>query len=239
MSRPLEMRSAVASASRILAVALAGLLVACCRLPPEEEPSGSPRAGRVGLEEATALVRARIFEDKPTMNESMEAPLMELTTDQMWRRLGVQLYKVTDGVAECTSYLIWGRRAHLLCGGFGGHGIQSACVTDLDGDGVPELTYTYSSGSLIHSSLVGVCRVDGDRLLNEAATLAFMGDLFVRKETDSRVIVEIGRYGWEFSSWTPEAQLGVIELKREGAQLVPRIELAPLSEEHAELIGPR
>ncbi len=233
MSRPREKQPMKTHAAAILAALLVGLPAACGHLPLDREPPESPRAERVRLAEATAMVRASIFAEQPTMNESMVAPLVELTTEEMWQRLGVQLFQVTDGVAECNTYLVFGGGAHLLCGGFGGHGIQSACVTDLDRDGSPELTYTYSWGSGRHRSLIAVARVDGERLLQEEVQLAFAGDLFVRREADSRVGVEIGRYGWEFCQWTPEARLGVIEVQPDGGQLRPRIELAPLSEEHA------
>jgi hypothetical protein len=228
-----------ARAARILAAALVAALAACGHTPAGEGPPAAPGGQRVGLDEATALVRAEIFERKPTMNESMEAPLRELTTDEIWRRLGVQLYQVTEGVRACATYLVLDGRAHLLCGGFGGNGIQSACVTDLDGDGAPELTYTWSWGSGIHRSQLGVCRVTGDGLLQEVAPLAYVGDLFVRKESDERVVVEIGDYGWELGAWTPEARLGVVEVEPDGRLLHPRIELAALSEEHAEALWPR
>lgn len=232
MSHVLDTKPVVVRASMALAVALLGLTTACRHGALEQEPSVTPRAEYVGLAEATAMVRAQIFEEKPTMNQSIETPLVELTTDEMSRRLGVQVFQVTEGVRACASYLVFGGRAHLLCGGIGGHGIQSMCVTDLDGDGAPELTYTYSWGSGIHRSLVGVVCIEDEGLLREEAPLAFVGDLFVRKESDSRVIVEIGRYGREFSSWTLEAQLGVIEVVRDGSRLRPRIERAPLSEAH-------
>ena len=108
--------SYIARASRTLAVALMGFVAACSQLPPGEEQSVSVRAERVGLEEATAMVRALMFEETPAMNESVETPV------------------------------------------------------------------------------------------------------------------------WEFSSWTPEAQLGVIEVELDGSRLLPRIELAPLSEEHARAV---
>lgn len=223
----------------VLAVALIGFVVACRHGPLEKEPATTPQAERVGLEEATAMVRAQIFEETPTMNRSVETPLVELTTDEVSRRLGVQVFQVTEGVRACASYLVFGGRAHWLCGGIGGHGVQSMCVTDLDGDGTPELTYTHSWGSGIHRSLVGVACIEDDQLIREEAPLAFVGDLFVRKESDSRVIVEIGRYGWEFSTWTPEAQLGVVEVERNGSWLRPRIELVPLSEDHTRALWKR
>ncbi len=72
-------------------------------------------------------------------------------------------------------------------------------------------------------------------MLNEEASLAYAGDLFVRKESEEELVVEIGRYEWEFSSWIPEARLGVLVLEPEGVR-IPRVELAPLLEEHAKLI---
>jgi len=220
------------------AVALLGTLAACSSAPARLDRAGPlpPTAQRVGLEEATHRVRAQIMSTSPDMSVSAEFPLVELTTDEIWDRLGAQLFQVDEGVRGGESFLVCGERALPLCSGFGGHGIQSACVTDLDGDQIPELTYTYSWGSGIHRSLVGVCRVDGDRLLQEELPLAFVGDLFVRKESDSWVSVEIGRYGWAFGSWEPDAPLGELVGSPGPEFLTPRIRLAPLSEEHTQSI---
>ena len=217
----------------VQAVALALLLSSSSCRHVSLSPDPGEDAARVSLAEATALVRTRIFEDRPDMNPSVQAPLAERTTDEMWDRLGVQLFVVTEGVAECESFLVRRGRVHSFCGGFGGHGIQSACVTDLDSDGEPELTYTYSWGSGIHRSLVGVSRFVDDELRMEDAEVAYVGDLFVRKESDALAIVEIGEYGWEFGAWNATARFGEVELAREGDRSVPRVRLAELSEEHA------
>lgn len=207
------------------------LLLAACHhvaLAPGSEPEGV----RVTLDEATALVRARIFEDRPGLNESVETRLSEHTTDELWERLGAQLFVVEGGELRCESYLVREHRVHPLCNGYGGHGVQSACVTDLDADGEPELSYTYSWGSGIHRSLVGVCGFEGDAFWNEEADVAYVGDLFVRKESDTRVLVEIGDYGWTFGEWSPVAAFGELVLTG-GA---PRVDLAELAPEHARAV---
>ena len=181
-------------------------------------------------------MRARVFADNPKMNPSVTTPLVELTTEEMWQRLGLQLYSVTEGVAQCRSFLVLDRRAHPLAGGFGGHGLQSACVTDLDGDGAAELTYSYSWGSGVHRTQLGVCVFDGETPRPRDAALAFAGDFFVWKEGDAEVVVELGTYGGAFGVWRPEAPLGRVRVERVERELVPDIELLPLAEEHAKLL---
>lgn len=234
------MRGITMSADRsllVVAVAFTCAITGCAELSSSADvvPDASdPR--RVGLEEATELVQAELLAAKPARRAILGGALTELTTDEMWRRLGVQLFKVDRGGADYSSYLIQGGRASLLGSGFGGHGVQSVCVSDLDQDGAPELVYTYSWGSGVHRSLVGLARVQGGELVTEEAPIAFVGDLFVRKEADSRVTIEIGHYRWSFSTWTPVAPLGQLMVSPAADRLNPRVELAELSSEHAKAV---
>ncbi len=218
----------------VLASAIAVWLLSCnlgCTAAPDD--SRESAAGvRVDLDSAQRLVRAFVFEECPDMNPLVEVPLDELTTEEMWERLEVQLFSVTDGVRAGNSYLVHEGRVLALCGGLGGHGIQSACVTDFDADGVPELTYTWSWGSGIHRTHVGICRLDGSALIQEEVPVVYRGDLFVRQISSSRVAVEIGDYDWEFGKWHPVAALGELTVAPDGGLLRPEISLVELAPEH-------
>jgi hypothetical protein len=96
-------------------------------------------AERVGPADAEKLVRTAIFERLPTMNPAITFRLNELTTDEIWERLGAQIYEVNGE----SWYAIIGREVVLLAEN---EVLTSMCVADIDHDGDHELLYTYSYG---------------------------------------------------------------------------------------------
>ncbi len=75
--------------------------------------------------------------------------------------------------------------------GFGGMGVTSMIVTDLDQDSQPELLYTYSFGSGIHQSHLGLYSpaLTGNSTI-EATTRYVDGDLLLVKVDDQRVNIK-------------------------------------------------
>ena len=229
--------SGIANRAWAWRTALASLLLAACSSPQRASAEGPSLAEqRVTLEQATTLVRAEIFERQPGMNPQVQAPLLELSTDELWERLSAQLFQVTEGVREGSTYLLFDGSVEPLGESFGGHGVMSCCVTDLDADGSPELVYSYSWGSGIHRSQLAVARIVAGRFLVEEPHLAFGGDLFVRKVSNTRVVVESGGYEGRFGAWTREAVLGTLVVEPCGSELVPRVELQPLEAHNAQLL---
>ncbi len=110
----------------------------------------------MSLDDATEAVRREIVRGKPNMNPTAQFPLLELTTPEIWNRLHVQVFKVTGSGYADESFLIDHGKASLIGAGFGGHGIMSMCVADLAQDRRPELVFTYSFGSGLHQSMVGM-----------------------------------------------------------------------------------
>lgn len=187
---------------------LIGLLITGCtkgRSPLDSRAARASAEGRSGtseptdkrlsLAEATLAVRQEVFRSNPKMNPAAEFPLRELTTPEIWDRLHAQVFMVTDGVYVDESYIIDHGKTSLIGAGFGGHGIMSLCVADLAGDGRPELVFTYSFGSGIHRSMVGIWTV-GDKWA--AADLALMNeDLSLSKTDDHNVNLNYGKFDSE------------------------------------------
>lgn len=144
---------------------------------------------RVSLSQAELLVRDMIFSDNPNMSVSAEFSLIELTFEELWSRMGMQVFKITDGVRAYETYLLKGDRVESLGIGFGGFGVTSMCVTDLDSNGEPELTYTYSWGSGIHRSLVSVYSEEWSES-RDAIIVYPHGDLILNKFDDQTVFVK-------------------------------------------------
>jgi hypothetical protein len=131
---------------------LTKLLTVLCALasPFADEPK------RLSLADAERDVRAFVYADMPTMSPAEKFPLKEITTDDVWNRLHVQLFQVTEGVRAYETLVIAGERVRYIGHGFGGFGVRSVVVADLDGDGRPELVYTYSCGSGMHRARLAV-----------------------------------------------------------------------------------
>jgi hypothetical protein len=81
--------------------------------------------------------------------EERDAPASEWTTSEIWDRLGVQVFTV-----GMQGYLVGANRVVALGGSFGGMGLQSVCVSDLDVNRKPELLFTHSWGSSVYRSRV-------------------------------------------------------------------------------------
>jgi RNA polymerase sigma factor (sigma-70 family) len=124
---------------------------------PESSSSASPaqKAKRMELNEAEKLVRKDIYEKNPDMNPNATFPLIEITTDEVWKGLQTQVFKVKGNVLGNESYVIRNGKVSHIGQGFGGFGVSSLGVADLDKSGHPLLVYVFSWGSGIHRAHIG------------------------------------------------------------------------------------
>jgi hypothetical protein len=136
------------------------------------------------------MVRKEVFRSTPSMNPAAEFPVKEITGEDVWERLRVQVFMVTSGVRQCQAFVISCGRAYPLGIGFGGDGVLSMCVADLSGDGKPKLFFSYSWGSGMHRSLVAIW-TGGAKWLNAKPMLRDY-DLRLEKVDDEHVEVMYG-----------------------------------------------
>jgi len=214
--------------ARMFAV-LAALAVSLCAASAEvsQKPAAAGEVARLSVADAEKAVRAHIFAQKPAMNPAAQFPLKEITPDEVFKRLNCQVFQVTDGVAQCASYLIRRGKVYPLGQSFGGSGVMSMCVADLDKDSKPELIYSFSFGSGIHRSHVALCILQPDGIEEAQVPFAYRdGDIFVKKTDDCNVSVEVGAFSQEFGKWTPKATLGKLELTTKDGKPVLDVKFA-------------
>jgi RNA polymerase sigma factor (sigma-70 family) len=118
--------------------------------------SPAPEAKRLELADAEKLVRKFIFDENPKMNPDATFPLDEITSDTVWKRLHVQAFKVNKGVRSHECYVIKAGTVYHIGQAFGGFGVRSLGVADLDKSGRPTLVYVFSWGSGVHRAHVGM-----------------------------------------------------------------------------------
>jgi hypothetical protein len=169
-------------------------------LGPVEMPSNSVTVeidssgvsnDRLRPEEAEELVRDYLHSEQPNLGTDFPLPMQELPEPEVWVHLPVQIFRVTDGTFACETFLAYDGTVVKLGTAVGGQGITSLRVSDLDGDGTAELLFTYSFGSGIHQSRIGMYApaYAEDRVF-EAET-AYLGDVGLVREDMSHVAVRL------------------------------------------------
>jgi hypothetical protein len=166
--------------------------------PDATDPRTTPEKKNppMKVEEAEKLVREYIFAEKPKMNPTAQFPLKDITTKDVWDRLGVQVFKVTEGVQNLETFVIRNDKVFRIGNGFGGRGVTSLAVADLSGGGQDKLVYAYSWGSGVHRSHVGVFDVLAKEPVQATALQAYfgdLGDLEVKQGEKQTVEVYVGK----------------------------------------------
>jgi hypothetical protein len=161
-----------------LGLTIAILAVFASSFPVSSAPADKTKENKpLKVEEAEKLVRTFIFEENPKMNPAAQFPFKEITTKEVWDRLGVQVFQITEGAQVCETLVIQGKKIHRIGVGFGGQGVTSLVVADPSGDGRPKLVYAYSWGSGEHRSQVAVFDCLAKEPKQVVAPQAYFGDL--------------------------------------------------------------
>jgi hypothetical protein len=122
------------------------------------------------------LIRAYLHRQKPKLKVG-SFPLQGLSGEQVWEAIHGQVFRATAGPFADESFLIRGDQVVPLGTAIGGHGLTSLVVSDLDEDGIAELLFTYSFGSGIHQSRIGVFAPAYDSRRTHEGGVSYHGDL--------------------------------------------------------------
>jgi hypothetical protein len=177
-----------------LVLALAGgLSGAACeggQATPDVPAPGEAGPARLTPAQAVKAVRAHLFGP----GAANDLTLRELTTDQVWKRLGVQVFQVASETREGETFVIRRGRVIPIGRAFGGPGVTSLCVADLKRDGRPWLFYSFAWGSGVHRSQVGALdclAAEPKEVIATPANFSF-ADFFVGCPDDRTVRVTAG-----------------------------------------------
>lgn len=165
---------------------------------------------RMSAETLAPLVKAYAFREIPKLNPSTQFKIEEYRVEGLQAALRIQLFLVrymsADGQQFNESLLIY-RDGKLtpFASAFGGHGLMSAVMVE------DTLYYTYSFGSGIHRSHVGVLSIDDGKMQILESGGHISTDLFVRK-IEGGIQVEAGQFH-RFNSWNPTKVVGRVKRK--------------------------
>lgn len=172
---------------------------------------------RMSTEALAPLVREYAFREKPNLNPSTQFKIEEYRVEGLEEALKIQLFLVrymSHDSRQFNEGLLIYRDGKLMpfASTFGGQGLMSAVVSE------DVLYYTYSFGSGMHRSHVGLLSIDGEkmRILESGGSLST--DLFVRK-VEGGIQVEAGRFDG-FNSWKPARRIGWAKSKASSLAIV-------------------
>lgn len=132
----------------------------------------------------------------------------------LWERLQAQVFRVVQDRWPRATALVRKGEVVRLGISFGGLGVGSLCVADLDGDKQPELLFTCAWGSGIHRTELGILRFGKAPLQWEPLGLVFLhGDLCLERVSDQAVRVCQAAVLWNEGARNPD-QLAKIQQGR-------------------------
>jgi Tol biopolymer transport system component len=117
-------------------------------------PSAS--ADRRTLTDAEEMIREYLRNSRPSLSPDFPMSVQEVPAHDVWERLRVQIFWVTEGPFDRETFLIHGSTVLRLGTAVGGQGVNSLTVSDLDRDSAAELLFAYSFGAGIHQSRFGM-----------------------------------------------------------------------------------
>ena len=115
-------------------------------------------ADAAGLDdrEAGALLRRHLQVKEPNLRFGTDFAVKELSNGTIRKRLGVQVFQITGEVRRHETYVVKDGEVFNIGRAFGGSGVNSLAVADLDGDKRPDLVFSFAWGSGEHRSQVAM-----------------------------------------------------------------------------------
>ncbi len=149
--------------------------------------------GRLDLPAAERLVAAWAGAHRPkVVSWHTKPPLSDVTSTETWARLRAQVFTLRDeswSGDDVVAYLIKDGTVVPMAIGFGGAGLETTVITDLDHNAKPELLYTYSWGSGLHRTHLSLIRFDSPKPTRvDSAVFIPHRVLALRQETKGKVI---------------------------------------------------
>ncbi|MEI6131388.1 MAG: hypothetical protein WCQ41_01005 [Bacillota bacterium] len=118
-------------------------------------------------------------EEKPAFYK-----VTDITPLNVKEEIGCKIFKVNS---NCESYLFYKSKFYRIGNGYGGFGIVSMTTCDFDQNGEKDLIYTFSFGSGIHRTEVGVFNLTTNTeevIKNDARLFVSLKEFIIEKSSD-------------------------------------------------------
>lgn len=119
--------------------------------------------------------------------------IIEMTPEKVKKEIGCQIFRINN---TSETFVVYKSKVYQIGFGFGGYGVVSVESCDFDGNKQKDLIYTFSWGSGMHRSHIGVLNLSNNR----EEWLDFMQlneDVLLNKVSDDNFKVDVAKVTWE------------------------------------------
>jgi hypothetical protein len=173
------------------------------------------------------MIAAFLREQHSNLVSDFEPVLQEMSMQgDVLKKLSARVFRITEGLFENETFLVtYHGKAIQIGAAIGGQGVSSMELSDLDQDGQAELYFTYSFGSGIHQTHLGVyAPAYAPEKIYEANTY-YLGDLMLFSDQQNQVGVRIVERDPETNKVNFQETLGQLTLEKIGLNPVLKLEL--------------
>ena len=165
--------------------------------------------------------------EHPDLAPDFEPVLQEMSMQgEVLKKLSARVFRITEGLFENETFLVTYNGKVIQMGtAVGGQGVSSMILSDLDQDGQSELYFTYSFGSGIHQTHLGVYAPAYDLKKSYEVETYYLGDLMVFSEKKNHVGVRVVERDPETNVADFQETLGQLRLEKVGLSPVLKLEL--------------
>ena len=168
---------------------------------------------------ASRLIETYYQAQYPDLNPDVTFPVEDVTTDEIWQQLHIQVFRLTDDIYANESFILNGEILVQVGTAFGGSGVNSMLVSELYREGSPELLFVYNFGSGIHQSHIAAYLPWYDASRTLECDISYRGDLQLVRSEDGGVDVLIIDPSLPADQQDPTLKLGTLSLVKENGEV--------------------
>jgi hypothetical protein len=173
------------------------------------------------------MIATFLREQHPNLASDFEPVLQEMSMQgDVLKKLSARVFRITEGLFKDETFLVtYDGKVIQLGTAAGGQGVSSMELSDLDQDGQAELYFTYSFGSGIHQTHLGVYSPAYDPEKIYESNTYYLGNLMLFLDQQNQVFVRSVERDPETNAVDFQETLGQLVLEKIGLDPVLKLEL--------------
>lgn len=184
-------------------------------------------SGRWSEKAASQAIMEYYQAQLPDLSRRIKFPVEEITNDDIWQYLTIQVFRVTGDIYENETFIFNNDTLIQMGTAFGGSGVTDMVLSDLDQDTLAELFFTYSFGSGIHRTRFAVYAPKYDKENIIECEEEYFGETLIEAKTYQDIRLKILEFDSEGNESEYAYTLGSLSLVKDNQVMNLVLEINP------------